>query len=118
VMGIMAERPCWWFVCIVIFAVVISSDALSQQSLQQLESMSRFEQALAAVDAIKYRKKLECVLSIANRTLCECLSRDLPVNTYVRSYASIADREKEAPEYRQLSATDQKIVDQCASDSR
>jgi hypothetical protein len=118
VMGIMAERPCWWFVCIVIFAVVISSDALSQQSLQQLERMSQFEQALAAVDAIKYRKKLECVLSIANRTLCECLSRDLPVNTYVRSYASIADREKEGPEYRQLSATDQKIVDQCASDSR
>ena len=47
-----------WFVGIVIFAVVISSDALSQQSLQQLESVSQFEQALAAVDAIKHRKKL------------------------------------------------------------
>jgi hypothetical protein len=117
-MGIMAERPCWWFVCIVIFAVVISSDALSQQSLQQLESMSRFEQALAAVDAIKYHKKLECVLSIANRILCECLSRKLSVNTYIRSYASITDQEKQGAEYRQLSAADQKVVDQCVSDSR
>jgi len=38
-----------WFVGIAIFAVVISSAALSQQSLQQLESASQFEQALAAV---------------------------------------------------------------------
>jgi hypothetical protein len=45
-----------WFIGILFPAVVISSDALSQQSLQQLESSSQFEQALAAVDAIKHRK--------------------------------------------------------------
>ncbi len=53
-----------WFVGIVVSAVVISSDALSQQSLQQLEGMSQFKQALAAVDLIKHRKKLQCVLAI------------------------------------------------------
>jgi hypothetical protein len=84
-----------WFVGIVVFAIVISSDALSQQSLQTLESMGEFEQALAAVDQIKHRKKLQCILATANGTLCECLSRKLPVNTYFRSYASIASLEKE-----------------------
>jgi hypothetical protein len=107
-----------WFVGIVIFAVVISSDALSQQSLQQLEGMNQFERALAAVDAIKRRKKLQCVLAIANGVLCECLSRKLPVDTYFRSYASIANQEKEGLEYRQLSTADKKIVDECVSDSR
>jgi hypothetical protein len=107
-----------WFVGIVIFAFVIPSDALSQQSLQELESMSQFEQALAAVDAIKQQKKLQCVLAIANRALCACLSRKLPVNIYFRSYASIANQGKEGPEYEQLSAADKKIVDQCVSESR
>jgi hypothetical protein len=108
----------WWLAGIVIFACVISSDALSQQSLQQFESTSQFEQALAAVDAIKHRKKLQCVLAIANRALCECLSRKLPVNIYFRSYASIANQAKEGLEYQQLSAADQKIVDQCVGESR
>ena len=107
-----------WFVGIVIFAVVISFDALSQQSLQQLEGMSEFKQALAAVDAIKRRKKLQCVLAIANGAVCECLSRKLPVDTYFRSYASIANQEKEGQEYGQLPAADKTIVDQCVSDSR
>jgi hypothetical protein len=107
-----------WLVGIVVFGFVISSDALSQQSLQQLESMTQFEQALAAVDAIKNRKKLQCVLAIANRALCECLSRKLPVSTYFRSYASIANQGKEGLEYEQLSAADKKIVDQCVSESR
>jgi hypothetical protein len=107
-----------WFVGIVIFAVVIASDALSQQSLQELEDMSRFKQALAAVDAIQHRKTLQCVIAIANRALCDCLSRKLPVNIYFRSYASITNQEKEAPEYGQLSAADKKIVDLCVSDSR
>ncbi len=93
-----------WFVGILIFAVVISSDALSQQSLQQLESVSQFEQALSAVDATKHRKKLQCVIAIANRALCKCLSRKLPVDTYFRSYTSIANQEKDGIEYRQLSA--------------
>jgi hypothetical protein len=107
-----------WFVGIVIFAIVIPFDALCQQSLKQLEGMHEFEQALAAVDAIKHRKKLQCVLAIANGTLCECLSLKLPVNIYFRSYASIANQEKEGPEYGQLSAADKKIADQCVSDSR
>jgi hypothetical protein len=107
-----------WFVGIVISAVIISSGALSQQSLQELESVSQFKQALAAVDAIKHRKHLQCVIAIANRPLCGCLSQKLPVNIYFRSYASIANQEKEAREYGQLSAADKKIVDQCVSDSR
>jgi hypothetical protein len=106
-----------WFVGIVISAAVISSGALSQQSFQQLETASQFEQALTAVDAIKHRKNLQCVIAIANRALCDCLSRKLPVNIYFRSYASIANQEK-GPEYGQLSAADKKIVDQCVSDSR
>src|SRR3981081_2919040 len=107
-----------WFVGVVVFAVVISSNALSQQSYQQLEGMSQFEQALAAVDAIKRRKKLQCVLAVANGALCECLSQKLPVNTYFRSYPSIAHQEKEGPEYGQLLAADKKIVDQCIIDNR
>jgi hypothetical protein len=106
-----------WLVGIVVLTVVISSDASSQQSLQELENMSQFKQALAAVDAIKHRKNLQCVIAIANRALCGCLSRKLPVNIYFRSYASIASQEK-APEYGQLSAADKTIVDQCVSDSR
>jgi 3-methyladenine DNA glycosylase Tag len=107
-----------WFVGIVIFAVVISSDASSQQSLQELESIGQFKQALAAVDAIKHRKKLQCVIAIANSALCECLSQKLPVSTYLRSYASIANQEKEGLDYTQLSAADKTIVDQCVGDSR
>jgi hypothetical protein len=107
-----------WFVAIVAFGFVISSDALSQQSFQEFDSMNQFEQALAAVDQIKHRKKLQCILAIANGALCECLSRKLPVNTYLRSYGSIANQEKEQLEYGQLSTADQKIVDQCVSDSR
>jgi len=49
-------KDVWVFVGIVISAVIMSSGALSQQSFQQLESVSQFEQALAAVDAIKHRK--------------------------------------------------------------
>jgi hypothetical protein len=114
----MREKMFGWFVSIVVFAVVISSNALSQQSFQQLEAMSQFEQALAAVDEIQHRKKLQCVLAIANGPLCECLSRKLPVNSYFRSYASIANQEKDGLEYGRLSTADKKIVDQCVSDSR
>ncbi len=107
-----------WFVGILIFAVVISSDALSQQSLQQLESVSQFEQALSAVDATKHRKKLQCVIAIANRALCKCLSRKLPVDTYFRSYTSIANQEKDGLGTDNCRLPDKKIVDQCVSDSR
>ena len=102
---------------ILIVAAVVSFDASAQQSFQQLERMSEFERALAAVDAMKRGKKLQCVMAIANGKLCECLSRNLPVDTYVRSYASIASLGKEGIEYGQLSAADKKIVDQCVSDN-
>ena len=107
-----------WLVGITSLAVVISSDALSQQSFQEFESATEFEKALAAVDAIKHRKKLQCTLSIVNGSLCECLSQQLPVSSYVRSYASIVNQEKIGPEYGELSAADKKIVDQCISGSR
>jgi hypothetical protein len=105
----------WSFVSIAILAVIISSDAVSQQTFQELETVSHFQQALAAVDAIKIRKKLQCVLAIASQTLCECLSRKLTVDTYPRSYASIAKQENE---YERLPAADKNIVDQCVTDSR
>lgn len=108
----------WWFVGIVIPAIVVSTDALAQKSLQELEAASRFEQALAAVDAIQHRKKLQCVLSIANTALCDCLSRKLPVTTYFRSYPSITSQKRDTPEYKQLSAADMKVVDQCVSDGQ
>jgi hypothetical protein len=105
-----------WLLGVVILAVVISSDALSQQSLRELDDASQFEQALRAVDAIKRRKQVQCVISIANQSLCRCLSRKLPVSTYFRGYASMA--KQEGSEYRQLSATDKAIVDKCVNDSR
>jgi hypothetical protein len=107
-----------WSFGIVMAAVLISSDAWSQPSLQQLETATQFKQALVAVDAIKHRKSLQCVIAIANRTVCECLSRKLPVDTYFRSYASIANRDKEGQDYGQLSAADKKIVDQCVGEGR
>ena len=112
------------FAWLVGLAVAVSSDALSQrsfqelQSFQELESVTEFEKALAAVDAIKHRKKLQCTVSIANGSLCECLSQKLPISTYVRSYAGITNPEKIGPEYGELSAADQKIVDQCVGGTR
>jgi hypothetical protein len=105
------------FVSIVIVASVVSFDASAQQSFQQLESVSQFERALAAVDTIKRRKKFQCVISIANGTLCDCLSQKLPVDTYVRSFASIVNPGKDGVEYGKLSDADKKIVDQCVSGS-
>jgi hypothetical protein len=104
-------------VCILIVAAV-GYDASAQQSFQQLESTSEFERVLAAVDGIKHRKKFQCVMSIANGKLCECLSERLPVDIYFRSYASILNQEKETPDYRQLSGVDKKIVDQCVNGGR
>jgi hypothetical protein len=106
------------FLGVVILAAGVSSSALSQQSLQQFESANQFERALAAVEAKTRGKRLQCVMAISNGKLCECLSSKLPVDTYVRSYASIANQEKEGLEYRQLSAADKEIVDRCVSDNR
>ena len=105
-----------WLVCVMVLAAVFSSNALSQQSLRDLDSVSEFERALRAVDAIKRQKHLQCVISIANRPLCQCLSQKLPVDTYFRSYASIASQD--GWDYKKLSAADKLIVDQCVRDSR
>jgi hypothetical protein len=104
-----------WFAGAMIFAVVTSSETFSQQSLQQLESMDQFGQALAAVDQIKRQKKFECVLAIGNRALCDCLAQKLPVDTHFRSYALIVNQERRGPEYGKLSVADRNIVDQCVT---
>jgi hypothetical protein len=107
-----------WLVGIAMSAAVISSDALSQQSLKELESSSQFEQALRAVDAIKHRKKLQCVISTAKASICGCLAQKLPVDTYIRGYISIISGDKAGQDYRQLSAADQAIVDRCVTEAR
>jgi hypothetical protein len=103
------------FVIVAMLAVMVSSDALSQQSFQDLEGANRFDRALAAIDQIKNRKKLQCLLDIVNRPLCDCLARSLPLDTYVRSFTAITNQESE---YAQLSAAGKTIVDRCMSDGR
>ena len=117
-MSRMEARMLRWLVCIVVLAAGVSSDALSEQPLRDFDSVTEFERALRAVDAIKRRKQLQCVISIANRPLCQCLSQKLPVGTYFRSYAAIASEDKNGLDYKQLSAADKLIVAQCVSDSR
>jgi hypothetical protein len=102
----------------IVMSRIVSSDALSQQSLQGLESSSQFEQAMRAVDAIKHRKKLQCVIATANASVCACLARTLPVNIYIRSYVAIVNRDKDGQDYGQLSAADKAIVDRCVTDGR
>ena len=105
-----------WLVCVMVLAAVLSSNALSQESLRDLDSVSEFERALRAVDAIKRQKHLQCFISIANRPLCQCLSQKLPVDTYFRSYASVASQD--GWDYKHLSTADKLIVDQCVGDGR
>jgi hypothetical protein len=107
-----------WLVGMAMSAILVSTDALSQQSLQGLESSAQFERAMRAVDVIKHRKKLQCVISTANAPICECLARKLPVDTYIRGYAAIVNRDKDGPDYGQLSAADKAIVDRCVTDGR
>jgi hypothetical protein len=107
-----------WIVGITMSAIIMSSEALCQQSLHELEKSTQFEQALRAIDAIKYRKRLQCIISTANAPICGCLSQKLPVDTYVRSYVAIVNGDKDGHDYRQLSAADQTIVDQCVTAGR
>jgi hypothetical protein len=122
--GFLQQRGWWerrmsrWIVGIMMSVIVVSSDALSQQSLQELESSNQFEKALRAVDAIKHRKKLQCVISTANAPVCGCLAQKWPVDTYVRGYVSIVNGDKDAQDYRQLSAADKAIVDRCLTGGR
>lgn len=107
-----------WLIGIALSAIVASSDARGQQSFQGLETRRQFEQAMRAVDAIKHRKKLQCVISTANAPVCDCLAQQLPVDTYVRSYVAIVNRDKDAADYGQLSAADKAIVERCLTDGQ
>jgi hypothetical protein len=102
---------------VLLIAIVISSESMAQQTFRQLEDGNEFERALAAVDTIKQGKKLQCVMAIGNGRLCDCLSRTLPVDTYIRSYGSIATQGN-SREYEQLSAANKRIVLQCLTESR
>jgi hypothetical protein len=99
---------------VAIFAII--STGAWAQSFQQFENASQFEKALASVDAIRRLKRLQCVIAISNEVLCECLSRNLPVDVTLRSYAAISNHEKEGSEYKQLTDSDKRIVDRCVSD--
>jgi hypothetical protein len=116
-LGPWRNKMFWRSFGVLIIANLILSGSAAQQTFQQLEGVSEFERALAAVDAIKQRKKLQCVMAIANGRLCGCLSRMLPVDTFIRSYGSLATPGG-SPEFEQLSAVDQKIVAQCLYESR
>jgi hypothetical protein len=104
------------FGAIIIGNLLLSSSA-AQQTFQQLEVVSEFERALAAVDTIRQRKKLQCIMATANGQLCGCLSRMLLVDTFIRNYGSLTTQDS-SPEYGQLSAFDREIVTQCLYESR
>jgi hypothetical protein len=101
---------------LILVAIAIgSSVAASAQSFQQFDAASRFDQALAAVDAIRGRKRLQCILATATRSFCQCLAKNLPLDTYPRSYPAIA---KQEGEYDALSEQDKAIVRQCVASGR
>ena len=100
------------FVGILTSNLVILSQA-SSQSLEQFDRMSLFEKAMVAVDQIKSRKKLQCLISIKNRSLCECLSTNLPFNLHISNYVSIANQDQGTADYGQLSTADRHSVDRC-----
>ena len=82
-------------VALLIPSLVISSPALSQ-SFEQFERASQFEKAMAVVDQIRSRKKLQCLISVGNRSLCECLSTKLPFTLHISNYVSIANRDRDS----------------------
>ena len=104
------------FVGILTSNLVILSQA-SSQSLEQFERMRQFEKAMVTVDQIRSRKKLQCLISIKNRSLCECLSTNLPFNLHISNYVSIANQDQGTADYGQLSTADRQSVDRCV-DSR
>jgi hypothetical protein len=99
---------------ILVAAGIGSAFAEPPQTFQQFDAVSQFDQALAAV-AIRGRKRLQCILATASRSLCQCLTQNLPLDTYPRSYPAIA---KQEGEYDAMSAPDKIIVRQCISDGR
>src|ERR1700761_4507272 len=103
------------FVGLVLIVASGGSRAAAPQTFQQFDAASKFDQALAAIDAIRGRKRLQCLLSTASRALCQCLSQNLPLDTYPRSYPAIARQEGE---FDALSDPDKAVVRQCVSESR
>lgn len=103
-------------IAVLIPSLVVSSPAMSQ-SFEQFERTSQFEKAMAVVDQIRGRKKLQCLISIGNRSLCECFSTRLPFTLHISNYVSIANQDKGSADYGQLSAADRQTVDQCVADS-
>ena len=114
--GIWETKMLRLFVGILTSNLVILSQA-SSQSLEQFERASQFEKAMVTVDRIKSRKKLQCLISIKNRSLCECLSTNLPFTLHVSNYVSIANQDKGTADYGQLSTADRQSVDQCVADN-
>jgi len=104
------------FAGILTLNLVISSQAMSQ-SFEQFEQTSQFERAMVTVDQIKSRKKLQCLISIKNPSLCECLSTNLPFTLHVSNYVSIANQDRRTADYGQLSTTDRRTVDECIADN-
>jgi hypothetical protein len=100
---------------ILLLVGISSAFAESPQTFQQFDAASRFDQALAAVDAIRGRKRLQCILATASRSFCQCLSQNLPLDTYPRSYPAIA---KQEGEYDSLSDQDKATVRQCVASGR
>lgn len=103
-------------IAVLIPSLVLSSQAMSQ-SFEQFERASQFERAMAVVEEIRGRKKLQCLISVGNRSLCECLSTRLPFTLHISNYVSIANQDKGSADYGQLSAADRQTVDQCVADS-
>jgi hypothetical protein len=103
-------------IAVLIPSLVMSPQAMSQ-SFEQFERTSQFERAMAVVDQIRGRKKLQCLISIGNRPLCECLSTRLPFTLHISNYVSIANQDKGTADYGQLAAADRQTVDQCVADN-
>jgi hypothetical protein len=102
-------------VSILISILIIPFPAMAQATLQQFEETSEFQRALAAVDEIRRRKQLQCVLATANSSLCRCLSQRLSPGTNIQSYASL---ENNGTEYQALSAADKRAADQCTNEKQ
>lgn len=66
-------------VSILISIFIIPFPAMAQPTLEQFEETSEFQRALAAVDEIRRRKQLQCVLATANSSVAALLRDYLQV---------------------------------------
>jgi hypothetical protein len=102
-------------VALLILLATGPSFAEPPQTFQQFDAVSEFDRALAAVDAIRGRKRLQCILATASRALCQCLSQNLPLSTYPRSYPAVV---KQQGEFEGMSDPDKAVVRQCILGAR